>query len=80
MKHLYQNDEGEMVVADTLEQAAEYHDIILGGNTGPLSGWTQVGDEVVVPIGNEDGTSESRTAKEWAEGWDEPTQIATTYH
>ena len=81
MNHLYQNGEGEIVAADSLEQAIRYHDCELGGMATPEDGWTQIPDDAKVPIGDPHGTgkTETKTAKEWASEYDEPTQAATTY-
>lgn len=86
MKHLYDNGEGELVVADSLEDAHRYHDIELGGEDDPaeiahlLEGWVQVEDDAEVPIIQDDEkTTETKTAKEWASEHDTVTQVATTY-
>lgn len=88
MKHLYDNGDGELVVADSLEQAHLYHDVELGGekNSKILAelreSWFQVDDEAEVPIllGEENNTDyEKKKAKEWAAEFDRPSQIATTY-
>lgn len=87
MKHLYDNGEGELVVADTLEQAHLYHDVELGGHKDPdeladlKDGWFQVDDNAKVPIfDQEEDKPIVRTAAEWAAEHDEPTQVATTYY
>jgi hypothetical protein len=81
MKHLFQNSDGELVAADTVEQAAHYHDCQLGGDEEPQPGWSQVPDDKVITVHDDDdpeGTS-AKTAREWAEDCDVAEQIATTY-
>lgn len=80
MLHVYQNFDGELVVADTAEQAGTYHDCELGGNAEIQGDWDQVPDAAVIPIrDSESETTEKKPASEWAAEYDKPTQIATTY-
>lgn len=81
MLHLFSNYEGELVAANTLDEAARYHDCELGGSAEPEEGWSQVPDGARVPICDWDdtGETETMTASEWAAQFDEPTQVATTY-
>lgn len=74
MLHLYSNFEGELVSADTVEQAAKYHDCVLGGEEKPRDDWTQVQDVAFVPI---DG--QIKRASEWAAEDDSPQHVLTTY-
>jgi len=81
MKHLYSNYENEMVDADTLEEAARYHDCELGGADYPEDGWSQIADKAIIPIVDEEtGLTEKKTAREWADEYDTVTQVATTYY
>lgn len=50
MKHLYPNDDDEIVASDTAEQAGIYHDCELGGKPEPIGTWTQIPDESMIPI------------------------------
>jgi hypothetical protein len=83
MKHLYENHEGETIAADTLEDAARYHDCELGGAAEPEEGWSQVPDNASIPIldGDDDkpGETITKTARQWAEECDHVTQVLTTY-
>jgi hypothetical protein len=88
MKHLYDNGEGELVVADSLQEAHHHHDVEMGGTNNPIelvemfSQWSQVDDDAEVPILDlevDTTTITTKTAREWAEMYDEPTQVATTY-
>lgn len=80
MNHLYQNEEGELVAADTLEDAARHHDCELGGSAEPDDEWSQVPDEKVVAITDgESGERIQKTAREWAAECPSPVLVATTY-
>lgn len=80
MKHLFQNDDGELVAADTAEQAGRYHDCELGGYPEPVGDWRQLDDDEWVDIRDcETDAVEVKTAAEWAAEFDQPGIAATTY-
>jgi hypothetical protein len=82
MEHLYSNSEGELVVANSIDEAARCHDCELGGAAEPEKGWHQIDDNAKVPIMQFDSDKEGevvKTAKEWAEECDRVCQVATTY-
>lgn len=82
MKHLFSNYEGEVVAADTLDQAARFHDCELGGAADPEEGWSQIADTARIPFKEEEGDdpAETKTASEWAADYNEPTLVSTTYN
>ena len=83
MKHVYQNDDGEQIAADTKEQAARYHDCELGGAKELPEDWEEdwsvVPDSSVLTINVLDGVPETKTAREWAAEHDSPNYVSSTY-
>ena len=88
MKHVFENGDGEMVAADTLEQAHLYLDVYLAGEKDVAvlaelkENWLQIDDLKIIPIidtASADLTVIEKTAIEWASQFNETTQIATTY-
>lgn len=75
MKHLFANDDSELVAADTAEQAGRYYDCELGGEPNPVGDWSQVPDDDRVSIDDV-----VKTAKKWAGECKTTTLVGTTYH
>lgn len=81
MNHIFSNDEGELVVASTVEIAATYYDCTLGGLEKPeLERWDLIPDCERIGIVDETGLEQVKLASEWAAEFSSPTQIATTYN
>lgn len=82
MKHIYSNHEGELVVADSLEEAAKHFDIDMGGKDQIQKGWYEIPDDAEVSITDYDGTgkTEVKTAADWAGEYKRPVQISTEYN
>lgn len=76
MQHLYSNDDGEIVAADTPEQAAAHYDGLTGEPAIDAT-WTQIEDDKMVTIDFENGPSERKAARDWAAECEEPIQVAT---
>lgn len=80
MRHLFQNRDGETIAADTLDQAARYHDCELGDWDEPLSGWRQLPDDEELPVYDDRSDSfTTKSSREWAEECNQPTIVASTY-
>lgn len=75
MRHLYTNDDGEMVAADTPEQAAAYYAATSGE---PQEKWATVRDDEPVTMEMDDGP-QTKTAAEWAAGFTAPMLACTCY-
>lgn len=81
MKHLFENSDGEIVAADTAEQASQYHDVELSGVSLNADEWDQLPDGAVIPFVEEDDPKKviRRTNREWAEEYETPEVHSTTY-
>lgn len=81
MRHLYWNGEGETVAANSLEEAARFHDCEMAGKAEPDNDWEQIDDDDLFTINDydSDGRSVTKSAGEWAAECREVTQVASTY-
>ncbi|MEM8876024.1 MAG: hypothetical protein AAGD32_17395 [Planctomycetota bacterium] len=82
MKHLYKNNDGEVVAADSAQQATQFHDVELAGEPANADDWTQIPNDKVITAGADDGPpgyTETHTAAEWAGEHLEPAIVFTTY-
>lgn len=81
MNHLYANDEGEVVAAKSAKEAGEHYDCELGGYDAPQSLWEKIEDceEITVEDIHDTGQAITKTAGEWANEFETPVVIATTY-
>ena len=79
MMHCYQNDDGEIIAANSIDEAARYHDCELGGAAEPEDGWRELPDAELVSVREDDGTVATKTAGEWAAEHGKPGYVSTTY-
>ena len=81
MKHLYRNNDGELVAANSVKQAGRYHDCTLGGEPEPLPDWEQVPDDERITIGGVGprGGRRRKRAGDWAAEYKRVEIVATTY-
>lgn len=55
MRHVYENGDGERIAANTLHEAATFHDCTLGVAPAPdLDDWTEIDDDEQVTVGVDD--------------------------
>lgn len=85
MKHCFRNSDGEVVAADSAEQASRYHDVELGGGELDEADWTQVPDDELIPVLIKDDNPKEKDevvrkpASEWAAMHNTPALVATSY-
>lgn len=81
MRHLFQNEEGEVVAADTAEQAGRLHDCELGGDPEIVGEWTQIPDDQEITMTEEPEPPKKikKTAAEWAADYMDTAVVSSTY-
>lgn len=80
MKHVYVNNDGERIAADTLEDAARYLECTLGGAKEPnLKSWEEIDDDATFGVTQDDGTELEKTSREWASEHSELGYVSSTY-
>lgn len=86
MLHLFENNNTDIVAADTKEQARDYF-IKSGGLTGEDVGvagdWLKMDDDKLLTVHFEDAPANApkkvtQTCKEWAAGESKPNLVSTT--
>jgi hypothetical protein len=82
MKHLYDDGEGEIYAADSVEQAERHVRELVGEKDyDPAEyGWVQVDDDKPLSIRDENDVPVTKTAREWAAECDKPVQVSTQYN
>jgi hypothetical protein len=79
MLHCFMNDDGEVIAADTAEQAGRYHDIELGGHAEIQGTWRQMPDDKEWKVDDEEDGVQTKTCSEWAAEHETPGYVSTTY-
>jgi hypothetical protein len=77
MRHLFDNGDGELVAADTLEDAFAHYGS-LGGEPGDKGDWFMVPDTQDVTIRDDNGVPETKRAREWAVPHPSPAFVASS--